>query len=96
VVVSGIAAASDWRRQPENGDSTMVSKLLVAAALAAAFVVPAYAATTYYVAQDAKSHKCSVTTKKPDGKTMMEIGTAGYNTRAAADAALKAASACTA
>jgi hydroxymethylglutaryl-CoA reductase len=74
----------------------MIRKLFVTAALAASFVAPAYAATTYYVAQDAKSHKCSVTTKKPDGKLMMEIGTAGFNTKAAATTAMKADTACSA
>ena len=74
----------------------MIRKLLVTAALAASFVAPAYAATTYYVAQDAKSHKCSVTTKKPDGTKVMEIGSTGFNTKAAATAAMKAEAACSA
>jgi hypothetical protein len=74
----------------------MIRKFLVTAALAASFVAPAYAATTYYVAQSASTHKCSVTTKKPDGTKVMMIGTGTYKTKTAATAAMKAASACSA
>jgi len=35
-------------------------------------VSPAFAAE-FYVAQSATTHKCSVTAKKPDGKSMMLI-----------------------
>ena len=72
----------------------MYRKYLLAAALAAAFVAPAFAATEYYVAQDAKTHACSVTDKKPDGKTMTMVGKAGYETKAKAEAAMKAAPEC--
>jgi hypothetical protein len=58
----------------------------------ASFAAPSFAATDYYVAQDAKTHKCSVVTTKPDGKTMMMIGT--YKSQADADAAEKAAKEC--
>ncbi len=74
----------------------MLRKLIITGALAVAFVAPAYAATTYYVAQDAKSHKCSVTTKKPDGTKVLEIGSAGFKTKAAATTAMKADAACSA
>ena len=70
----------------------MYRKYLLAAALVASFAAPSFAATDYYVAQDAKTHKCSVVTTKPDGKTMMMIGT--YKSQADADAAEKAAKAC--
>ena len=72
----------------------MYRKYLLAAALVAAFAAPTFAATSYYVAHDAKTHKCSVATTKPDGKTMMMIGTAAYSTEAAATAAMKAAKEC--
>ena len=72
----------------------MYKKIVLAAALAASFSLPAFAATTYYVGQDATTHKCSVVTKMPDGKKVMEIGTAGYATKAAAGAAMKAAAEC--
>ena len=85
----------------------MLLKTVVAAALVAAFAVPAIAATTtttktmkktsaatYYVEQSAKTHRCYVVAHKPNGKTMMEIGTSTYPTRAKAMAAMKAATAC--
>ena len=72
----------------------MYRKYLLAAALVAAFAVPSFAATSYYVAQDAKTHKCSVVTTKPDGTAMMMIGTAAYPTEAAATTAMKAAKEC--
>lgn len=72
----------------------MVRKYLIAAAVIATFAAPAFAATEYYVAQDAKTHACSVTDKKPDGKTMTMVGKKGYETKAAAEAAMKAAAEC--
>jgi hypothetical protein len=72
----------------------MIRKLLVTAALAASFAAPAFAATTYYVAQNAKTHKCSVTVHKPNGKTSMMVGTATFKTKAAATKALKADAVC--
>ena len=72
----------------------MYRKYLLAAALVAAFAAPSFAATSYYVAQDAKTHKCSVVTTKPDGKATVMIGTAAYTTEAAANTAMKADKAC--
>ena len=64
-----------------------------AAASAAAAVAPkpaatAPAATGFYVEQDAKTHKCMVDGKKPDGKTMMDVGTKVYETKGRADQAM--------
>ena len=85
----------------------MFHRTLVAAAVVAAFAIPAVAATTtttktvkktsaatYYVEQSAKTHRCYVVAHKPNGKTMMEVGTSSYPTRAKAMAAMKAATAC--
>jgi hypothetical protein len=80
----------------------MVRKYLLAGAIIAAFTVPSVAATmaaaTWYVAQDAKTKKCSVTTKKPDGTKMIMIGkeTDTYKTKADATKAEKAAAECVA
>lgn len=62
--------------------------------VALAFAGPAMAASHYYVAQSAKTKKCSVTTRKPDGKKMMVIGTSDYAKKADATAAMKAAAEC--
>ena len=69
-------------------------KYLITAAIVAAFVAPAasaaMAATTWYVAMDAKSKKCSVTKTKPDGTKMTMVGTDTYKTKADATKAEKA------
>ena len=72
-------------------------KYLLTGAILAAFAVPAVAATasTWYVAQDAKSKKCSVTSTKPDGTKKMMVGTDTYKTKADATKAEKAAKECT-
>ncbi len=72
----------------------MLRKIVVAAALTPSFVAPAFAATTYYVEQSAKTHKCSVTSHKPDGKKFSMIGTDTYKTKSAATTAMKADAAC--
>jgi len=41
----------------------------------------------------ANSNKCSVVSKRPDGKNAMAVGSA-YKTKALAEAAMKTASAC--
>ena len=54
---------------------------------------PAFAAE-FYVAQNATSHKCSVMSKKPDGKTMMMLGTEGFKTKSDAETAMKGMTEC--
>jgi uncharacterized protein (DUF2147 family) len=71
----------------------MFRRITLAAAAVTMLAVPAFAAS-YYVGQDAKTHKCAVTSTKPDGKNIMEIGTQSYASKSAAEAALKAAAAC--
>lgn len=63
-----------------------------AAAMAAAPAVkPAAPATPaavgFYVAQDAKTKKCMVSDKAPDGKMMMDVGTKVYENKDNADKA---------
>jgi len=76
----------------------MIRKYLITGAIMAAFAMPAMAAAakTYYIAQDAKTHKCSIVTKKPDGTKMMMIGTDTYTKMADATKAEKAAKECAA
>jgi hypothetical protein len=73
-------------------------KYLITGAILAAFVAPAVAATstTWYVAMDAKSKKCSVTSKKPDGTKMTMVGTDTYKSKADATKAEKADKECAA
>jgi hypothetical protein len=72
----------------------MYRKFLLTAALAAAFVAPAFAATTWYVEQSVSTHKCAVTETKPNGTTEKQIGTTTYATKALAQTAMKAAAEC--
>ena len=52
-------------------------------------VSPAFAAE-FFVAQSTSTHKCSVTSKKPDGKAMMLVGTDIYKSKPDAMKAMKA------
>lgn len=72
----------------------MIGKIVVVASVAAAFSVPAFAATEYWVAKDAATHKCSVVEKKPDGTKMMEVGKTHHASKAAAEKAMKEAADC--
>ena len=56
----------------------------------AALSMPAFAATQFYVAQDATTKKCTVVDKKPDGKTAMMVGKDAYDSKDKAAAAIKA------
>ena len=72
----------------------MLRKIVAAAALTTVLVAPAFAATTYYVEQSVKTHKCSVTSHKPNGKSFTMIGKDTYKTKSAATAAMKTDAAC--
>ena len=73
----------------------MFRKALIATAIVATFAVPAFAAaSSYYVEQSVKTNRCYVTSHKPNGKTLKEIGTTTYPTQAKAYAAMKAAPEC--
>jgi hypothetical protein len=52
------------------------------------------AAAGFYVEQDVKTHKCMVSDAKPDGKTMMDVGTKVYETKGRADQAMSMLKAC--
>jgi hypothetical protein len=51
-------------------------------------------ATEYYVAQNNSTHKCSIVSKRPDGKTLTMLGAEGFKTKSAAESALKGMSEC--
>ena len=56
-----------------------MQKLLIVAATLTTFVTPALAAE-FYVAQDPETKKCKIVTEKPDGRTLIMIGTTSYPT----------------
>ncbi len=72
----------------------MIYKVVIATALISAFSMPSFAATEYWVAKDAVSHKCEVVRKKPDGTKMMNAGTKMYTSQSRAQAAMKQMTAC--
>jgi hypothetical protein len=51
--------------------------------------LPALAAEEFWVAKNATTKKCEVVNKKPDGKTLMEIGKKTYKSKKAAEDAMK-------
>ena len=46
------------------------------------------------MAQNNSTHKCSIVSKKPDGKTLIMLGTEGFKTKSAAESALKGMAEC--
>ncbi len=56
----------------------------------AALSTSAFAATEFYVAQDAVTKKCTVVDKKPDEKTSMMVGKVSFDAKAKAEDAIKA------
>jgi hypothetical protein len=70
-----------------------MKKYVIAGLLIAGMATPALAAE-YYVAQNTSSHKCSIVSHKPDGKSLTMLGSEGFKTRSAAESALKGMSEC--
>jgi hypothetical protein len=73
----------------------MRMKLIAAAALLAAFAIPAFAANEFYLVQDTATKKCSVVESMPTADTMKVIG-AVHATMEEAEAAMKADQSCVA
>jgi hypothetical protein len=80
--------------QTASSQESIMNKLLVTTLTLAAFSLPAFAATDYYVVKDDGTKKCMVSETKPDGKKMMMIGKDMFKTKAEAETALKAATDC--
>lgn len=70
-----------------------MSKRIVIAAVLIAIATPALA-EEFYVGQDPESKRCKIVTEKPDGQSMIMIGTESYATKEDAKAARKAAAEC--
>ena len=73
----------------------MKMKLIAAAALVAAFAMPAFAANEFYLVQDTATKKCSVVESAPTVDTIKVIG-AVHATMVEAEAAMKADQSCVA
>jgi len=74
-------------------NKTLIASCLLAAAVGLPAIANA-AAAEFYVAQDAKTHACSVVDKKPDGKMSMDVGTKAYTSQANANSAMANLKAC--
>ena len=70
-----------------------MKKYAIADLLIAGLATPALDAE-FYVAQSTSNHKCSIVSKRPDGKALTMVGSDGYKTKAAAEAAMKSLSEC--
>lgn len=71
-----------------------MKKYLIAGMLVAGLVTPALAAHQFYVAQNSSTHKCSIVSKKPNGKALTMLRTEGFKTKAETESALKGMSEC--
>ena len=72
-------------------------KLAIAAALAAAIAVPAFAQSTvteYYVVQDTTTKKCTIVDRKPTTTTVVQVGPMAFKTRAEAQSGMKTIKVC--
>ena len=71
-------------------------KFVVATAVATALLTPAFAADSFYVVQDAKTKKCTITESKPTtSETTVVSGNTVYKTRAEAESGMKTTKVCT-
>lgn len=71
-----------------------MKKYVLAGLLVAGLATPALAASEYYVAQNNSTHKCSIVSRKPDGKSLIMLGSEGFKTKSAAESALKGMTEC--
>jgi hypothetical protein len=72
-----------------------VNTILVIVALAVFAATSATAQTAFYVAQDVKTKSCQVVETKPEGPTLMSVGSGNaYKTRDEAEIAMKNIRAC--
>lgn len=73
----------------------MKLKTLIAAAVVTAFAAPAFA-DSYYVVQDVKTKKCTITQTKPSSTEMTVVsGDTVYKTKAEAETGMKTVKVCT-
>ena len=72
-------------------------RFAIAAALASAIAVPAYAQSTvteYYVVQDTTTKKCTIVDKKPTTTTVTQVGPVAFKTRQEAESGMKTIKVC--
>jgi hypothetical protein len=78
-----------------TGEKIMKIRTLVAMSMLTAFVTPAFAADSYYVVQDVKTKKCTITESKPTStETTVVSGDTVYKTRSEAETGMKSVKVC--
>ncbi len=73
-----------------------MKRVLIAAALVASFVAPAFA-QEFYIVQDTATKKCTIVDKKPTVTTMTVVSPSGtvYKTKTEAETGMKTVKVCT-
>ena len=70
-------------------------RLIISAAVLAAFVSTAAAQTSFYVVQDVKTKKCTIVDKKPTTTTTVtQVGPVAFKTRQEAESGMKTIKVC--
>ena len=91
-IAGGGQAATPWLLLEED---IMKLKTIIAAAVMTAIAAPAFA-DSFYVVQDAKTKKCTITETKPTTtETTVVSGDTVYKTRAEAESGMKTVKVCT-
>jgi hypothetical protein len=81
---------------PKQEENEMRLRLIIATAVASALLTPAFAADSYYIVQDAKTKKCTVTETKPTtSETTVVSGNTVYKTKSEAESGMKTTKVCT-
>lgn len=71
-------------------------RFILATSVAFTLLTPAFAADSFYVVQDAKTKKCTVTESKPTtSETTVVSGNTIYKTRSEAESGMKTTKVCT-
>jgi hypothetical protein len=71
-------------------------RFILATSVAFTLLTPAFAADSFYVVQDAKTKKCTVTESKPTtSETTVVSGNTVYKTRSEAESGMKTTKVCT-
>ena len=70
-----------------------IGRMITKNGLLVVFAAPAFAAE-FFVAENNTTHKCSIVSKKPNGKRLTQLGTESFKTKSAAETALKGMSEC--
>ena len=73
-----------------------MTRFAIAAALATALAIPAFAQTVteYYVVQDASTKRCTIVDKKPTTTTTVQVGPVAFKTRTEAETGMKTIKVC--